>query len=223
MAALTKRACEDLSQYLADVGLRAEYLHSDIDAIGRVDILGRLRRGDFDALIGVNLLREGLDLPEVTRVAILDADKEGFLRSETSLVQTAGRCARNTDGKVILYADVHTPAIDALLALTTDHRTRQQAYNAAHGITPRTVRRAINEDLSQEAPAKDDRPAPTAPGRRGKGRQLRVAQADQRPPYGVRTIEEIEREMYQAAEALEFERAALLRDELRAAQAALKA
>lgn len=222
VAALTKRACEDLSQYLADVGLRAEYLHSDIDAIGRVDILGRLRRGDFDALIGVNLLREGLDLPEVTRVAILDADKEGFLRSETSLVQTAGRCARNTEGKVILYADVHTPAIDALLALTTDHRTRQQAYNAAHGITPRTVRRAINEDLSQEAPAAE-RPAAAAPGRRGKGRQLRVAQADERPPYGVRTIEEIEREMYQAAEALEFERAALLRDELRAAQAALKA
>ena len=143
VAALTKRACEDLSQYLADIGIRAEWLHSDIDAIGRVDILGRLRRGDFDALIGVNLLREGLDLPEVTRVAILDADKEGFLRSETSLIQTAGRCARNVEGKVILYADVETPAIKAVLDVTREHRAKQEAYNAAHGIVPHTVRRAI--------------------------------------------------------------------------------
>ena len=170
VAALTKRACEDLSQYLADVGLRAEWLHSDLDAIARVDVLGRLRRGAFDALIGVNLLREGLDLPEVTRVAILDADKEGFLRSETSLIQTAGRCARNVEGKVILYADVETPAIKAVLDVTREHRAKQEAYNAAHGIVPHTVRRVINEDLTAE-----DTPggaAPPTPGqpRRGKGR-----------------------------------------------------
>ena len=225
VAALTKRACEDLSQYLADIGVRAEWLHSDIDAIGRVDILGRLRRGDFDALIGVNLLREGLDLPEVTRVAILDADKEGFLRSETSLIQTAGRCARNVDGKVILYADVETPAIKAVLDVTREHRAKQEAYNAAHGIVPHTVRRAINEDLTAE-----DTPggaAPPTPGqpRRGKGRHAPpkkpaptslVAESGLAKEDLLEALSRLEAEMRQAAEALEFERAALLRDELRA-------
>ena len=225
VAALTKRACEDLSQYLADIGVRAEWLHSDIDAIGRVDILGRLRRGDFDALIGVNLLREGLDLPEVTRVAILDADKEGFLRSETSLIQTAGRCARNVEGKVILYADVETPAIKAVLDVTREHRAKQEAYNAAHGIVPHTVRRAINEDLTAE-----DTPggaAPPTPGqpRRGKGRHAPpkkpaptslVAESGLAKEDLLEALSRLEAEMRQAAEALEFERAALLRDELRA-------
>ena len=225
VAALTKRACEDLSQYLADIGIRAEWLHSDIDAIGRVDILGRLRRGDFDALIGVNLLREGLDLPEVTRVAILDADKEGFLRSETSLIQTAGRCARNVDGKVILYADIETPAIKAVLDVTREHRAKQEAYNAAHGIVPHTVRRAINEDLTAE-----DTPggaAPPTPGqpRRGKGRHAPpkkpaptslVAESGLAKEDLLEALSRLEAEMRQAAEALEFERAALLRDELRA-------
>lgn len=225
VAALTKRACEDLSQYLADIGIRAEWLHSDIDAIGRVDILGRLRRGDFDALIGVNLLREGLDLPEVTRVAILDADKEGFLRSETSLIQTAGRCARNVEGKVILYADVETPAIKAVLDVTREHRAKQEAYNAAHGIVPHTVRRAINEDLTAE-----DTPggaAPLTPGqpRRGKGRHAPpkkpaptslVAESGLAKEDLLEALSRLEAEMRQAAEALEFERAALLRDELRA-------
>ena len=225
VAALTKRACEDLSQYLADIGIRAEWLHSDIDAIGRVDILGRLRRGDFDALIGVNLLREGLDLPEVTRVAILDADKEGFLRSETSLIQTAGRCARNVEGKVILYADIETPAIKAVLDVTREHRAKQEAYNAAHGIIPHTVRRAINEDLTAE-----DTPggaAPPTPGqpRRGKGRHAPpkkpaptslVAESGLAKEDLLEALSRLEAEMRQAAEALEFERAALLRDELRA-------
>ena len=225
VAALTKRACEDLSQYLADIGIRAEWLHSDIDAIGRVDILGRLRRGDFDALIGVNLLREGLDLPEVTRVAILDADKEGFLRSETSLIQTAGRCARNVEGKVILYADIETPAIKAVLDVTREHRAKQEAYNAAHGIVPHTVRRAINEDLTAE-----DTPggaAPPTPGqpRRGKGRHAPpkkpaptslVAESGLDKEALLEALSRLEAEMRQAAEALEFERAALLRDELRA-------
>jgi excinuclease ABC subunit B len=212
VAALTKRSCEDLAQYLTDVGIRCEYLHSDIDAIGRVDILGRLRKGDFDALIGVNLLREGLDLPEVTRVAILDADKEGFLRSETALVQTAGRCARNTEGKVILYADEETPAIAALKAITTRHREKQAAYNEAHGIVPKTVKRAINEDL-QVMPGAENEPVP-----RGKKREnpaLRVAEGEVSTEDVVAALHQLEVEMRQAAEALEFERAALLRDEMR--------
>ncbi|MGN0885813.1 MAG: excinuclease ABC subunit UvrB [Candidatus Spyradenecus sp.] len=211
VTALTKRACEDLAQYLTDLGIRAEYLHSDIDAIGRVDILARLRRGDIEALIGVNLLREGLDLPEVTRVAILDADKEGFLRSATALIQTAGRCARNTESKVILYAEHTTPAIEELLAVTQDHRARQQAYNAEHHITPRTVRREINEDLAAGSAT-----VPEAPSRR-------KATPFAPEPDAPRTAEVIEREMFQAAQALEFERAALLRDELRALQAAAAA
>ncbi len=226
VTALTKRACEDLAQYLTDIGVRCEYLHSDIDAIGRVDVLGRLRRGEMDALIGVNLLREGLDLPEVSRVAILDADKEGFLRSETSLIQTAGRCARNLEGKVILYADHTTPAIEALLAVTAAHREKQQAYNAAHGITPQSARRAINEDLAG-AETEYGEPTRTVPAK-GRGRKgaptpsLRhaVAEGGVTPEELQAALAELEAEMRQAAEALEFERAALLRDELRALRAA---
>lgn len=212
VAALTKRSCEDLAQYLTDVGIRCEYLHSDIDAIGRVEILGRLRRGDFDALIGVNLLREGLDLPEVTRVAILDADKEGFLRSETSLVQTAGRCARNTGGKVILYADEETPAITALKEITRRHREKQEAYNAEHGIVPRSVKRAINEDLQVMPGAEND------PALRSKKRDagaLKVAEGDLSTEEVLDALRQLETEMRKAAEDLEFERAALLRDEMR--------
>ena len=224
VAALTKRSCEDLAQYLADIGIKSEYLHSDIDAIGRVEILGRLRRGEIDALIGVNLLREGLDLPEVTRVAILDADKEGFLRSETSLIQTAGRCARNVDGRVILYADQETPAIAAVLAVTQAHRAKQQAWNAAHGLTPQSVRRAINEDLG----AGEGAAAPGKAAGRGRGRHpLRAASRPAETPALVLaegddlagTLERLEREMREAAEALEFERAAILRDEIRALKA----
>lgn len=212
VAALTKRSCEDLAQYLTDVGIRCEYLHSDIDAIGRVEILGRLRRGDFDALIGVNLLREGLDLPEVTRVAILDADKEGFLRSETSLVQTAGRCARNTGGKVILYADEETPAIAALKEITRRHREKQEAYNAEHGIVPRSVKRAINEDL-QVMPGAENDPAPRSK-KRDAG-TLKVAEGDLSTEEVLEALRQLETEMRKAAEDLEFERAALLRDEMR--------
>ena len=212
VAALTKRSCEDLAQYLTDVGIRCEYLHSDIDAIGRVEILGRLRRGDFDALIGVNLLREGLDLPEVTRVAILDADKEGFLRSETSLVQTAGRCARNTGGKVILYADEETPAIAALKEITRRHREKQEAYNAEHGIVPRSVKRAINEDL-QVMPGAENDPVPRSK-KRDTG-ALKVAEGDLSTEEVLEALRQLEAEMRKAAEDLEFERAALLRDEMR--------
>ncbi len=212
VAALTKRSCEDLAQYLTDVGIRCEYLHSDIDAIGRVEILGRLRRGDFDALIGVNLLREGLDLPEVTRVAILDADKEGFLRSETSLVQTAGRCARNTGGKVILYADEETPAIAALKEITRRHREKQEAYNAEHGIVPRSVKRAINEDLQVMPDAEND---PTPRSKKRDTGALKVAEGDLSTEEVLEALQQLEAEMRKAAEDLEFERAALLRDEMR--------
>ncbi len=222
VAALTKRSCEDLSQYLADIGIKSEYLHSDIDAIERVEILGRLRRGEVDALIGVNLLREGLDLPEVTRVAILDADKEGFLRSETSLIQTAGRCARNVDGKVILYADIETPAIRAVKAVTEAHRAKQMAYNEANGLIPHSVKRAINEDLQGDN-------TPGGRGRKGVAKPTSQAIAwgkiaEQGDEAILRdAIMQLETEMRQAAEALEFERAALLRDELRALRKQLPA
>ncbi len=199
---LTKRSAEDLTAYLREIGVRVEYLHSDIDAIRRVEILGRLRRGDFDCLVGINLLREGLDLPEVALVAVLDADKEGFLRSATSLVQTAGRTARHLQGRVILYADAVTDAMRQMIEVTQRRRERQEAYNVEHGITPRSVRRAINESLALETEA-----------RRVEGR---LVAAETPETYDVhRTLGELEGEMVRAAEALEFERAALLRDELR--------
>ncbi len=203
---LTKRSSEDLTLYLREIGIRVEYLHSDIDAIERVAILGRLRKGTFDCLIGINLLREGLDLPEVTTVAVLDADKEGFLRSETSLIQTIGRCARHIQGRAILYADTITAAIQATLDTTQARRQAQQAYNQEHHITPRTVNRTFKEklDTGYEYPGDDDTLA-----------ALSVAETS--PEYDLAaTLLTLEQQMYQAAEALEFERAALLRDDLKA-------
>src|SRR3954449_4504284 len=144
---LTKRTAEDLADYLRDVGLKVRYLHSDIDAIERVEILRGLRAAEFDILVGINLLREGLDLPEVSLVCILDADKEGFLRSQTSLIQTAGRAARHVNGEVVLFADTVTRSMEALLAITEYRRTKQIEYNEAHGITPRSVKRAVQESL----------------------------------------------------------------------------
>ena len=197
---LTKRSAEDLTAYLHETGIRVEYLHSDIDALERVAILGRLRKGEFDCLVGINLLREGLDFPEVALVAILDADKEGFLRSTTSLVQTAGRCARHVKGRVILYADHQTDAIRDLLRITTRHRDKQMAYNKAHGITPKSVKRAINESVYVYSEAK---------------RTERAARADIAREQDVReTIAELQKEMLEAADALEFERAAFLRDQI---------
>ena len=197
---LTKRSAEDLTAYLHETGIRVEYLHSDIDALERVAILGRLRKGEFDCLVGINLLREGLDFPEVALVAILDADKEGFLRSTTSLVQTAGRCARHVKGRVILYADHQTDAIRDLLRITTRHREKQMAYNKAHGITPKSVKRAINESVYVYSEAK---------------RTERAARADIAREQDVReTIAELQKEMLEAADALEFERAAFLRDQI---------
>ena len=196
---LTKRSSEDLTHYLHGTGIRVEYLHSDIDAIERVSILHRLRKGEFDVLVGINLLREGLDLPEVALVAILDADKEGFLRSTTSLVQTAGRTARHEKGRVILYADKKTDAIKDLLRITKAHRKKQIAYNEKHGIVPKSVKRAINESAYVFAAGSTASAAPST--------------RDGIPVADI--LAELERDMLEAADNLEFERAAYLRDQIR--------
>ena len=198
---LTKRTAEDLSSYLKELGMRTEYMHADIDAVERVEILRRLRLGDFDCLIGINLLREGLDLPEVALVAILDADKEGFLRSERSLIQTAGRTARHVDGKVLLYADKITDSMRRMIDVTQQRREVQMEYNRQHGITPVGVRREIGESLVTWKQAEKV--------------ERRIVAEDGDSSYDlVMMIRELEREMLAAAEALEFERAAVIRDEI---------
>jgi len=200
VTALTKRLCEDLTDYLTDQGLRVRYLHSEIETLERVEILTDLRRGEFDVLVGVNLLREGLDLPEVSLVLILDADKEGFLRSATSLIQQMGRAARNVNAEVVLYADKVTPAMRAAMEETERRRSKQVEYNEAHGITPATIRKAIRTGMESELEAR----------RRAK-RSIESSEPeiDARDLVGV-----LEGEMLEAAEALEFERAATLRDQL---------
>ncbi|MBO6166986.1 MAG: excinuclease ABC subunit UvrB [Kiritimatiellae bacterium] len=203
---LTKRSSEDLTDYLRKIGIRVEYLHSDIDAIERVAILQRLRKGEFDVLVGINLLREGLDLPEVELVAILDADKEGFLRSLTSLVQTSGRAARHENGRVILYADHETDAIKELIRITESHRKKQAAYNKAHGITPKSVKREVNEGsyiFRSQLPAGKFGVTAAAQGAEAQG-AMNTAEL----------IAEMTREMLEAADELEFERAAFLRDQI---------
>jgi len=199
---LTKRLSEDLTSYLREAKLRVEYLHSDIDAIERVEILRNLRLGNFDVLVGINLLREGLDLPEVALVAILDADKEGFLRSETSLIQTAGRAARHEQGRVIFYADHETASIKRTLEVTRQRRAKQLAYNQAHGITPQGVKRSAQASLH------------TYDGT-GRGEET-TAVAETGPEDVAAVIAELEDEMTEASGKLEFERAALLRDQINA-------
>ncbi|HMO64774.1 MAG TPA: excinuclease ABC subunit UvrB [Verrucomicrobiota bacterium] len=197
---LTKRTAEELTDYLRDLGINVRYLHSEIDAIERVEILRSLRKGDFDVLVGINLLREGLDLPEVGLVAILDADKEGYLRSTTSLIQTAGRAARHVRGRVILYADVMTQSIKRFLAVSEYRRQRQLAYNAAYGITPRSVSRPVEDSLVP-----------------GAGLNSRAASVinDAGGSFDItETIRELEEEMLKAANELQFEKAALLRDQV---------
>jgi excinuclease ABC subunit B len=197
---LTKRTAEELTDYLRGIGISVRYLHSEIDAIERVEILRALRKGEFDVLVGINLLREGLDLPEVSLVAILDADKEGYLRSTTSLIQTAGRAARHLHGEVILYADVKTQSIQKFLAVSEYRRKKQLAYNIEHNITPRSVSRAVEESLSSRHQSQDEAGAFL----RETGENFDVAE----------TIRELEEEMLSAANNLEFEKAALLRDQV---------
>ena len=212
---LTKKMAEDLTEYLLEQGLRVRYLHSNIDTIERIEILRALRLGDFDVLVGINLLREGLDLPEVSLVAILDADKEGFLRSETSLIQTIGRAARNVDGQVIMYADKRTAAMESAISLTNVRREKQKAYNAERGIEPKTIRKAVGDILSLLRP---DEGAPyPGKGRRTSRERDKVIRDLQALGSSEleRLIQTLEEEMHQAATDLHFEQAARLRDEVR--------
>jgi excinuclease ABC subunit B len=206
---LTKRMAEELTDYYADHGVKVRYLHSDIATIERTEIIRELREGVFDVLVGINLLREGLDIPEVGLVAILDADKEGFLRSTRSLIQTIGRAARNVDGTVILYADQETDSIRATVAETERRRALQQRYNVEHGITPKSVvkriaslRDSIWEKDYVTVPKRKERPAPEVP--------LHELE---------RVLADLRREMAEASAALEFERAGELRDRIRALEA----
>ncbi|MEM9409094.1 MAG: excinuclease ABC subunit UvrB, partial [Acidobacteriota bacterium] len=202
---LTKRMAEELTQYMTELGIRVRYLHSDIDTLERVEIAAGLRRGEFDVLVGINLLREGLDLPEVSLVAVIDADKEGFLRSETSLIQTAGRAARNVNGKVIFYADRETDSIRRAREETERRRERQQAYNEEHGIEPRTILKDIHSPLVQMSNLDYHRST------RGDAKEIA---ADTSVTLGKR-IERLEREMKDAAKRLEFEEAAEYRDQIK--------
>jgi excinuclease ABC subunit B len=210
---LTKKMAEDLTDYLLEMGIRVRYLHSEVDTIQRIEILRDLRLGEFDVLVGINLLREGLDLPEVSLVAILDADKEGFLRSETSLIQTIGRAARNVDGQVIMYADQVTDSMKRALGETNRRRGVQQAYNAEHGIDPQTIRKAVTDILAHLRP---DDEAPR-PGRDRRSRRRDKARSDfaELPQDELaRLIRTLEEEMHDAAADLRFEYAARLRDEI---------
>lgn len=210
---LTKRMSEDLTDYLGDHGVKVRYLHSDIDTVERTEIIRDLRLGVFDVVVGINLLREGLDMPEVSLVAILDADKEGFLRSDRSLIQTIGRAARNLHGKAILYADTMTGSMQRAIGETSRRREVQIAYNLEHGITPRGIRKSVN-DVMEAGGSSADR-------RRGKHSAARRGSADTCPSVeplsaaeAARRIRQLEKEMYECARNLEFERAAALRDEL---------
>ena len=200
ITALTKRLCEDLTNYLDKEGIKVRYLHSEIETLERLEILRELREGGFDVLVGVNLLREGLDLPEVSLVCILDADKTGFLRSPTSLIQTIGRAARNSEGKVILYADQMTPAMKAAIDETERRRAKQVAYNQEHGVTPETIRKAIRRGMEQELAAR---------------RTAREAAKGAEPEFEASDLlDTLNEEMLQAARSLEFEKAAAIRDQI---------
>jgi len=207
---LTKKMAEDLTDYLQEVGVRVRYIHSDIETIERVDIIRDLRRGEFDVLVGINLLREGLDLPEVSLVAILDADKEGYLRSERSLIQTIGRAARNVNGTVLMYADTVTGSMRKALDETNRRRAVQEEYNRAHGITPQTIQKAIAEPLAAVCEA-DYLTVPAAE----EGDEL----AALAPAELAQRVSALRREMREAAKQLEFERAADIRDRIKTLEA----
>jgi excinuclease ABC subunit B len=203
---LTKKMSEDLTDYLLEMGFKVRYLHSEIDTLERIQIIRELRLGEYHVLVGVNLLREGLDLPEVSLVAILDADKEGFLRGETSLIQTIGRAARNVEGKVLMYADRETAAMRSAISETDRRRAIQRAYNEQHGITPETIVKGIS-DIAEFLMSDSKVP-------RSRRRRQRPA-GSMEPAEIERTIVELEEEMLAAAEDLRFEYAAKLRDEIR--------
>ena len=198
---LTKRMAEDLTTYLQGAGIKVRYMHHDIDAMERMEIIRDLRLGAFHVLVGINLLREGLDLPEVSLVAILDADKEGFLRSETSLIQTIGRAARNAEGMVIMYADTITPSMRRAMDETERRREKQDAFNKAHGIVPKTVIKSVRALLDISAEGED------TPEKKGEVQGLTKQQKAER-------IARLEKEMREAAKMLEFELAAALRDQI---------
>jgi excinuclease ABC subunit B len=203
---LTKKMAEDLTDYLLEMGFRVRYLHSEVDTLERIQIIRQLRLGEFDVLVGVNLLREGLDLPEVSLVAILDADKEGFLRGETSLIQTIGRAARNVAGTVLMYADKETAAMRAAIEETNRRRAIQDEYNREHGITPETIVKGIS-DIAEFLQLESKVP---------KGRRRAVRRDSEMSAEEIeRIVVELEEEMLAAAEDLRFEYAAKLRDEIR--------
>lgn len=197
---LTKRMAEDLTDYYARIGVKVRYMHSEIDTLERIDIVDDLRRGKFDVLVGVNLLREGLDLPEVSLVAILDADKEGFLRNETSLIQTIGRAARNVNGRVIMYVDEMTDSVKNAYDITLKRRKLQMKYNEVHNITPKSTQRTLKEKIADEEE---------------KYKGLTGAEVDKMPKDELRLlIKDLEKDMKDAASRLDFERAAELRNKL---------
>jgi excinuclease ABC subunit B len=215
---LTKRMAEDLTEYFTDLGVKVRYLHSDVDTLERIEIIRDLRRGEFDVLVGINLLREGLDLPEVSLVAILDADKEGFLRSDRSLIQTCGRAARNVKGKVIMYGDRITAAMKHAISETDRRRTIQAAYNKKHKITPKTVQRAI---MDMRGSAADDYVDLDAlPSRMAKAADAKKKYvADVKIEDIPKTVAEYRKQMHAAAEDLDFEKAADLRDRIKQLEA----
>jgi excinuclease ABC subunit B len=214
---LTKRMAEDLTEYYAELGVRVRYLHSDIDTLERIELLRDLRAGEYDVLVGINLLRDGLDLPEVSLVAILDADKEGFLRSARSLIQTIGRAARNSNGRVFMYADRITAAMQFAMDETKRRRDTQRQYNLDNGITPATIQRAILDVVTQSG----ERDYYAVPGVRSKGAMRKDGAPNEATDDHelMERIQALRQEMFLAAENLQFEKAARLRDELKKLQA----
>ena len=200
---LTKKSAEDLSEYLKEAKVKAEYIHSDVKTIERIEILSNFRRGEFDVLVGVNLLREGLDLPEVSLVAILDADKEGFLRNVTSLIQTIGRAARNVNGRVLMYADRETESLKRAIEETNRRREKQIAYNTKHGITPKTIEKVIH-DITNQLQKKRQQTIET----------LLVADRALYAENPKKVIKEKREQMEQAVQDMDFETAAIIRDEI---------
>ncbi|HEV8078693.1 MAG TPA: helicase-related protein, partial [Marinobacter sp.] len=213
---LTKRMSEDLTDFLMEHDIRVRYLHSDIDTVERVEIIRDLRRGEFDVLVGINLLREGLDMPEVSLVTILDADKEGFLRSERSLIQTIGRAARNINGKAILYADRITGSMQRAIDETARRRAKQAAHNEEQGITPQGLTKKIADVMEGASSGGRGRNKPKRPGQQAaeEAEHYRTLVGNKSPQEVLKEVSRLEDEMYKAAADLDFERAARLRDDI---------